>query len=59
MKNLNFSPKGPTIYKAWVMKLLFIADQENVKKNTHMIGWVQNYRSKGAKFCGMIALSNE
>ena len=27
---------------------LFIADHESVKKDMHLIGWLQNYGSKGA-----------
>ena len=33
MKNLNFSPKGPTTSEIWEMKLPFIADHENVTKS--------------------------
>ena len=32
MKNLNFSPKGPTTFKIFQNETLFIADYENVQK---------------------------
>ena len=32
MKNLNFSPKGPTTFKIFRIETLFIADYENVPK---------------------------
>ena len=32
MKNLNFSPKGPTTFKIFRNEALFIADYENVQK---------------------------
>ena len=32
MKNLNFSPKGPTTFKIFQNEILFIVDYENVQK---------------------------
>ena len=32
MKNLNFSPKGPTTFKIFRNEILFIADYENVQQ---------------------------
>ena len=32
MKNLNFSPKGPTTFKIFRFETLFIADYENIPK---------------------------
>ena len=32
MKNLTFSPKGPTTFKIFRFETLFIADYENIPK---------------------------
>ena len=57
MKNLKFSPKGPTTFKIFRFETLFIADYENLPK--FVFDWLQNYGSKTALFCGMITLLNE
>ena len=38
MKNINFSPKGPTTLKIFRIETLFIADYENVPK--FVFGWL-------------------
>ena len=47
MKNLNFSPKGPTTFKIWKMKrcLSLITKME---RTLPLMGWLQNYSSKKA-----------
>ena len=54
MKNLNFSPKGPTTFKIFWFETLLIADYQNVPK--FVFDWLAaKLWLKGCLFCGMTA----